>query len=226
MPQLGCHGTVLPFHLSARLRMVRAVRTVSLPAIFITAMKTFEMNCGPWSDRIRPGGPYGDTHASLMADAMDMAVIRPQATHFVSLAKRSVITRRKRFPLLEAGMGPKMSTETSVSGSVAGIRVKGGVCRRKARRFCAHVVHLVMVFWMSVTIHGQYYDLRMTYYIRFIPGWAVTVAWCSRVKTRSRSDFGLTSWLPYGARRHTARSSFRKKAFAVPRSTRLAISTQ
>jgi len=48
-----------------------------------------------------------------------------------------------------------MSTETSVSGSVAGIRVKGVVFRGKERRFCARVVHLVMVFGMSVTIDGQ-----------------------------------------------------------------------
>jgi len=154
------------------------------------------VNCGRWSDRIRPGRPYEDTHASMLADATDMAVIRRKATHSVSLEKRSVITRRKRLPLLEAGTGPKMSTETSVSCSVAGIRVNGVVFRRKARQFCAHVVHLVMVFWLSATIDGQYYALRMTYYIRFIPGWAVTVAWCSRVKTRSRSDFGITILLP------------------------------
>jgi len=81
----------------------------------------------------------------MMADAMDMAVIRRKATHLVSLAKRSVITKMKRLPFLEAGMSPKMSTDSSVRGSVARNRVKGVLCRRKARRFCAHVVHLVMV---------------------------------------------------------------------------------
>jgi len=73
----------------------------------------------------------------------------------VSLAKRSVITKMKRPPFLEAGMRPKMSTDSSVRGSVAGNSVKGVVCRRKARPFWAHVVHLVMVAWMSDTIEGQ-----------------------------------------------------------------------
>jgi len=92
----------------------------------------------------------------MMADATDMAVIRRKATtHLVSLAKRLVITKMKRLPFLEAGMGPKMSTESSVRGSVAGNSVKGVVCRRKARQFWAQVVHFVMVVWMSVTIEGQ-----------------------------------------------------------------------
>jgi len=52
-------------------------------------------------------------------------------------------------------MGPNMSTDSSVRGSVAGNSVKGVVCRRKARRFWAQVVHLVMVVCMSVTIEGQ-----------------------------------------------------------------------
>jgi len=71
----------------------------------------------------------------MMADATDMAVIRRKATHLVSLAKRSVITKMKRLPLSEAGMGPKMSTDRSVRGSVASNGVRGVVCRRKARRF-------------------------------------------------------------------------------------------
>jgi len=91
----------------------------------------------------------------MMADATDMAVIRRKATHLVSLAKRSVITKMKRFPFLEAGMGPEMSTDSSVRGSVAGNSVKGVVCRRKARWFWAQVVHFVMIVWMSVTIEGQ-----------------------------------------------------------------------
>jgi len=123
--------------------------------MFITAMKKFDMNWGPWSDRIRSGGPLADTHALMMADATDMAVIRRKATNLVSLAKRTVITKMKRLPFLEAGMGPKMSTDSSVRDSVAGNSVKGVVCRRKARRFWAQVVHLVMVVWMSVTIEGQ-----------------------------------------------------------------------
>jgi len=77
----------------------------------------------------------------MMADATDMAVIRRKATHLVSLAKRSVITKMKRLPFLEAEMGPKMSTDSSVRGSVAGNSVRGEVCRRKARRFWAQVVH-------------------------------------------------------------------------------------
>jgi len=59
----------------------------------------------------------------MMADATDMAVIRRKATHLVSLAKRSVITKMKRLLFLEAGMGPKMSTDSSVRGSVACNRV-------------------------------------------------------------------------------------------------------
>jgi len=106
------------------------VRTVSMPSIFITAMKKFDMNWGPWSDGIRSGGPWADTHASLMADASDMAVTLREVTPSVSLAKLSVITKMKRVPFLEAGMGPKMSTESSVRGSVAGNSVKREVCRR------------------------------------------------------------------------------------------------
>jgi len=97
----------------------------------------------------------------MMADATEMAVISRKATHLVSLAKRSVITKMKRLPFLEAGMGPKMSTNSSVRGSVAGNSVKGVVCRRKATRFWAQVVRLVMVVWMSVNIEGQYYAFRM-----------------------------------------------------------------
>jgi len=93
------------------------------------------MKWGHWSYRIRSGGLWAHTHASMMADATDMAVMRRKATHLVSLAKREVITKMKRLPFLEAGMGPKMSTERSVRGSVAWNRVKGVVCRRKARRF-------------------------------------------------------------------------------------------
>jgi len=91
----------------------------------------------------------------MMADATEMAVICRKATHMVSLAKRSVISKMKRFLFLEAGMGPKMSTDSSVRGSRAGISIKGVVCRRKARQFRAQVVHLVMVVWMSDTIEGQ-----------------------------------------------------------------------
>jgi len=132
----------------------------------------------------------------MMADATDMAVIRRKATHLVSLAKRSVITKMMRVPFLEAVMGPKMSTDSSVRDSVAGNSVKGVVCRRKARRFWAQIGHLVAVVWMSVTIEGQSYAFRIVQYIRFIPGWAATVALCSSVNTRSRNDFGITNWLP------------------------------
>ena len=129
----------------------------------------------------------------MMADATEVPVIRRKATRLVSLAKRSVITKMKRLPFLEAGMGPKMSTDSSVKGSVAGNSVKGAVCRRKARRFSAQVVHLVMVVWMSVTIAGQAYAFCMVQYIRFIPGWAATVASCTSGKTRSRKHFGMTN---------------------------------
>jgi len=71
----------------------------------------------------------------MMADATDMVVISRKATHLVSLEKRSVITKMKRLPFSKAGMGPKMSTENSVRGSVAGKSVRGVLCRRKAMRF-------------------------------------------------------------------------------------------
>ena len=71
----------------------------------------------------------------MTADATDMAVIRRKATHLMSLAKRSVIAKMKRLPFLEARMGPKMSTDSSVRGSVAGNSVGGVVCGRKTRRF-------------------------------------------------------------------------------------------
>jgi len=105
-----------------------------MPSIFITAMKKFDMNWGPWSDRIRSGGLWADTHASMMAHATDMADFHRKATHVVSLAKRSVINKMKRLAFLEAGMGPKMSMDSSVRGSVAENSVRGVVFRRKARR--------------------------------------------------------------------------------------------
>jgi len=71
----------------------------------------------------------------MMADATYVAVIRRKATHLVSLAKWTVVSQMKRLPFFEAGMGPKMSTDTSVRGSVAGNCIRGVVCRRKARRF-------------------------------------------------------------------------------------------
>lgn len=51
-------------------------------------------------------------------------------------------------------MGPKMSMDSSSSSSVAGNKVRGVMCRRKARQFCAHVVHLAMVIRIFVTIEG------------------------------------------------------------------------
>jgi len=46
-------------------------------------------------------------------------------------------------------MRRKLSTESSESGSVANNDVKGVVRRRKTWRFCAQVVHLVMVLLTS-----------------------------------------------------------------------------
>lgn len=77
------------------------------------------------------------------------------AMHFVSFAKRSVMTKMNRFPLLLAGKGPRMSIDSSVSGSDAGNRVRGVVCLRNASRFCAQVVQLVMVLWISDIMDGQ-----------------------------------------------------------------------
>jgi len=63
-----------------------------------------------------------------------LAVIRRNRTHLVRLEMWSAITKMKRLPFLEARMGSKMSTDSSVRGSVAGNSVRGVVCRRKARR--------------------------------------------------------------------------------------------
>jgi len=73
----------------------------------------------------------------------------------------SAIPKIKRLPFLEAVNRPKMSTDTSVRGSVAGNSVMVVVCRRKARWFWAQIVHLGMVVWMSVTIEGQKYAFCM-----------------------------------------------------------------
>jgi len=80
-----------------------------------------------------------------MAYVTEIAVIRRKATHLVSLEKRSVITKMKRLPALVAGIGPEISTDRSVNGSVAGNSVSGDVCRRSDSLFWAQVVHLVIV---------------------------------------------------------------------------------
>jgi len=85
------------------------------------------------------------THASILADATEIAVMRRKATHLVSLEKRSVMTKMKRLPALVAGSGPKMSTDRSVNGSVAGNSVSGDLCRRSDSRVWAQVVHKVIV---------------------------------------------------------------------------------
>jgi len=72
--------------------------------------------------------------------------MRRKATHLVGLEKRSVMIRMKRLPALVAGIGPKISTDWSVNGSVAGNNVSEDVCRRSDSRFWAQVVHLVIVF--------------------------------------------------------------------------------
>ena len=131
------------------------VRTVSVPRTFITAMKKFDTNWGPWSDRIRSGGPQQATQASIMADATEIAIMRRRVTHLVNFEKRSVMTRMKRLPALVAGIGPKISTDRSVNGSVAGKRVNGDVCRRSDSRVWAQVVHFVIVLYISVTMDGQ-----------------------------------------------------------------------
>jgi len=81
--------------------------------------------------------------------------MRRKATHLVSLEKRSVITEMKRFPALVARIGPKISTDRSVSGSVAGSSVSGDVCCRSDSRFWVQVVHLVIVLYISVAKDGQ-----------------------------------------------------------------------
>jgi len=80
-----------------------------------------------------------------MADATEIAVTRRKATHLVSLEKRSVVTRMNRMPALVAGIGPKLSTDRSVNGSVAGNSVNGDVCRRSDSLLWAQVVHFVIV---------------------------------------------------------------------------------
>jgi len=80
-----------------------------------------------------------------MADATKIAFMRCKATHLVSLEKRSVLTKMKQLPALVAGIGPKISTDRSFSGSVAGNSVSADVCRRSDSRFWAQLVHLVTV---------------------------------------------------------------------------------
>jgi len=63
-----------------------------------------------------------------MAHATEIAVISRKATRLVSLEKRSVMTKMKRLPALVAGIGPKISADRSVNGSVAGNSVSGDVC--------------------------------------------------------------------------------------------------
>jgi len=96
-----------------------------------------------------------------MADATEIAVMLRKATHLVSLDKRAVMTRMKRLPGLRGGIGPKISTDRSVNGSVAGNSVNGDVFRRKDSRIWAQVVHFVLVLKISVTMYGQYYRRRM-----------------------------------------------------------------
>jgi len=96
-----------------------------------------------------------------MADATKIAVMRRKATHLVSLEKRSVINKMKRLPALVAGIGPKISADRSVNGSVAGKSASGDVCRRSDSRFWAQVVHLIIVLSISVTMDGQYYRRRV-----------------------------------------------------------------
>jgi len=60
--------------------------------------------------------------------------MRRKETHLVSLEKRSVMTRMKRLPAMVAGIGPKISTDRSVNGFVAGNSVRGDVCRRSDSR--------------------------------------------------------------------------------------------
>ena len=80
-----------------------------------------------------------------MAGATEIAVIRRRATHLVNLEKRSVMNKTKRLPALVAGMGPKISTGSSASGSVAGNSFSGDVCRRSDSQFWAKVEHSVTV---------------------------------------------------------------------------------
>lgn len=84
-----------------------------------------------------------------------MAVMVLSAMHLVCFAKRSVMTKMNRLPLLLAGRGPRMSIDNSVSGSDAENKVSGVVCLRNARRFWAQVVQLVMVLWISDIMDGQ-----------------------------------------------------------------------
>jgi len=80
-----------------------------------------------------------------MADATEIDVMRLKATRLVSFEKRSVMNRMKRLPALVAEIGPKILTDRSVNGSVAGNSVNGHVCHRSDSRFWAQVVHLVIM---------------------------------------------------------------------------------
>jgi len=87
-----------------------------------------------------------------MTDTKEIAVMRRKATHMVSLEKRSVPTKMKRLPALIAGIGPKISTVRVFSGDVS---------RPSDIQFLARVVHVLIVFWISVTTDGQYNGRHM-----------------------------------------------------------------
>lgn len=71
------------------------------------------------------------------------AVIFRKATHRTTLEKRSVKTRMYLLRDKDLGRGPRMSTLTSVNGSVDGKSLIGAVWRRNASRLCAQAAHLV-----------------------------------------------------------------------------------
>jgi len=81
-----------------------------------------------------------------MTDAKEIAVRRRKSTHLVSVEMRSEMIKMKPLQALVAGIGQKISTDRSVSGSVAGNSVSWDVCRRSDSRLWAQVVHFVIVW--------------------------------------------------------------------------------
>lgn len=82
--------------------------------------KNFEEHWDPLSDMREAGAPYSKTQCSVNSTAVDSAVIFLIGNVFVSLLKRSVITRKKRCAVYYLGRGPSRSINTDSSGELSG----------------------------------------------------------------------------------------------------------
>lgn len=89
------------------------------------------------------GWPKLATHTSKRAEATVTAVIFCKDRQRMTLGNRSVKSRTNRLRATDFGKGPTMSTLTFVKGSHFGKIRMDAVCRRRARRICAHAEHRV-----------------------------------------------------------------------------------